>query len=510
MRRSGVMTVVVIWGSMLGIISSACSQADDDTAPAFADTLSPVVQALAPMETPEARPYPELTFHQPPRPLPEGAIVEDWPFFMGPRHNGHSRETKLRKQFDAGEPQAVWSMECGSGFACPVIASGRLIFTHRTGNETHVDCLDPETGQRFWRFSYPCDYTDRYISNNGPRSTPIIDGDRVYTHGVAGKLHCLDLATGRVIWQRDISKEYNIPQDFFGVVASPIIHGDLLIQNIGAPPPPPEPGGPSIAAFDKQTGKLVWGAGKEWGPSCASLTLATVHGRERLFVLAGGDSRPPTGGLMVMDPTTGAVDFTYPFRSRMQISITGATPIVGDERVFLTAAYGTGTAGLSLQADGGYEELWKTRRVGMQFSNPIYVDGHLYAIDGRSDRVGAIICFDPETGEELSRTDLAWEEELYYRGAEKVVPLSIGEGSLMHADGATMCLGDNGHLLWLDMKPEGARQISRVSLFRANESWTPPVLSRGLLYVCQNTRERFGRTPSPPRLLCFDLRDGGG
>ncbi|MCZ6837092.1 MAG: PQQ-binding-like beta-propeller repeat protein [Planctomycetota bacterium] len=474
---------------------------------AIEDPAPPVVAELEPMEAPVARPYPELRFIESPIALSKGAVTEDWPCFMGLQHSGHSRETKLRKTFDTGEPQLVWAMQSGLGFACPVIANGKLIYTHRVGNETHVDCLDPETGQRYWRYSYPCEYKDRYISNNGPRSTPIIDGDRVYTHGVAGRLHCLDLATGRVIWQRDLAKEYHIPQDFFGVVASPIIHGDLLIQNIGAPPPPPEPGGPSVAAFDKRTGQLVWGAGSEWGPSCASPIIATVHGRDRLFVIAGGDSRPPVGGLMVMDPKTGKVDFAYPFRSRAQISVLGASPIVGDGRVFITASYNTGTAGLALHSDGGFTELWKTRRVGMQFSNPIYVDGHLYAIDGHSDRVGSIICFAPGSGEVLSRTDLTWEEVLFYRGEENMQPLSIGEGSLLHVDGATMCLGDNGHLLWLEMKPEGTRVISRVSLFRANESWTPPVLSRGLLYVRQNTKERFGQTPAPPRLMCFDLRD---
>ena len=81
--------------------------------------------------------------------------------------------------------------------------------------------------------------------------------------------------------------------------------------------------------------------------------------------------------------------------------------------------------------------------------------------------------------------------------------------ALLHADGATMCLGDNGHLLWLELAPEGATVISRVSLFRANESWTPPVLSRGLLYVRQTTRERFGAAPARPRLMCYDLRAGG-
>ena len=84
--------------------------------------------------------------------------------------------------------------------------------------------------------------------------------------------------------------------------------------------------------------------------------------------------------------------------------------------------------------------------------------------------------------------------------------LSIGAGSLLYVQDRLLCLGDQGHLLWLDVSPEGAQVVARASLFQANQTWAPPVVSQGLLYVCQNTRERFGKDPSPPRLLCFDLR----
>jgi outer membrane protein assembly factor BamB len=391
-------------------------------------------------------------------------------------------------------------MERGTGYACPVIQGDKLVFTHRESQQAHIDCLDAETGRRFWRVSYPCEYRGRYISNSGPRATPVIDGDRVYVHGVEGVLHCLDLATGRVVWKRDVSKEFGIGDQFFGVVASPLVHGDLLIQNIGAP------GGPCVAAFDKRTGRLVWGTGAKWGPGCASPVVADIRGRPRLLVMTGGQSRPPTGGLLVMDPADGALAFEYPFRSRTYESVNGATPIVGADRIFVTASYNTGTAAIAAAADGGFTELWKTRSLGLQFSNPIYVDGHLYAIDGRSDRAGELVCIDPGSGNELSRTDLTWDETVFYRGADKSLPQSVGEGSLLYADGHGLCLGDNGHLLWLELGPAGTKVVARASLFRANESWTPPALSRGLLYVCQNNRERFGRTPAPARLLCFDLR----
>ena len=106
-----------------------------------------------------------------------------------------------------------------------------------------------------------------------------------------------------------------------------------------------------------------------------------------------------------LDPKTGAADFRYPFRSRIYESVTGSSPVVGDGWVFVTAAYGLGSTVLALDADGGHEEVWQSRRVGLEFSNAVFEGGHLYAVDGRYDRAGAVICLDPKTGAELSRTD---------------------------------------------------------------------------------------------------------
>ena len=130
------------------------------------------------------------------------------------------------------------------------------------------------------------DFEDRY-DDNGPRSSPVIDATRAYTVGAQGKLHCLDLGTGRLIWKRDLEAEYRVRQDFFGTASTPLVEGQLLIVNVGAP------GGPCVVGFDKATGQEMWRAGTAWGPSYASPVPATVYGKRRVFVFAGGESRPP-------------------------------------------------------------------------------------------------------------------------------------------------------------------------------------------------------------------------
>ena len=489
--RSDPLRSLRVWTTAVFVLASSCAARDDS------DPASTRVDGPAAGQALEPRPFPELRSFRPPAPLSPGARTEDSPGFLGPRRDGRYLETRLETAWAREGPPLVWSMERGQGYASPAVQGRRVVFPHRQGREVHVDCLEAETGRRFWRFSYSTEYRGRYISDGGPRATPMIAGERVFVHGVEGVLHCLELSTGRVLWKRDLKREFGLEDAFFGVVSSPLAYEDRLVVNLGAP------GGPCVAAFDQETGELVWGAGTAWGPGCASPIVASVRGEPRLFVFAGGDSRPPTGGLMMLDPRDGRLFFEFPFRSKTYESVNGATPVVAGERVFLTAAYGTGTTGLSLEGNG-YEELWKTRSIGIEFSTPLFVDGHLYMIDGAYDRPGAVVCLDPDTGQELSRTDLSFDETYVEAGREKTVSLSVGAGSLIWADGRFLCLGDNGHLLWLECTPQGALELARAWLFGANETWTPPVLSRGLLYVCQNKRERFGDEPA--RLLCYDLR----
>ena len=484
-------------------VSPLPAQVNDTASGGFTDPAPPRVAKLEAIETPAPESFEGLTFHRAAKPLDLNANVEDWPGFLGPRRDGRSRESHLLASWPAEGPDLVWEVDTGVGFGSPAIQAERLVFAHRIGDETLVDCLQTTSGKRYWRRRFPTHYSGTYIDNDGPPSTPMIDGERVYMHGVEGWLHCYELTTGRVLWKRNLQVDFEVPDGFFGVVTSPLVVGDYLIINLGSPR------GPSVAAFDKHTGKLVWGQGSQWGMCCASPVMAQVHGRERLFVLAGGQSRPPVGGLMVLDPRTGALEFEFPFRSRTYTSVVGSSPVVVGSSVFLTAAYNTGTTALDLLPDGGFQQRWTNRRFGSEFANPLYVDGYLYAVDGIRDHAGGILCIDPTSGETIAQTELDWEETVRYQGSDRRMPWSIGNGSLLHADGRFYCLGDYGHLLALECTPSGTRVLARASLFRANQSWTPLVLSRGLLFVRQNNPEQpLG--DHGPRLLCYDLRRRGG
>jgi len=426
-----------------------------------------------------------------PKPLAKDAVTSDWPSFLGPTSNAVSTETKLNRKLP---PPPVWEFAKGTGYTSPAIVGERLVFAHRVGDEEIIECLHSETGARRWRFQYPTVFEDRYGYNNGPRSSPVIDGERVYTLGAEGKLHCLDLASGKVVWKRDLRADYKVRQDFFGVASTPLVEARLLIVNVGAP------GGPTVAAFDKTTGREVWRAGKEWGPSYASPVPAVVHGKRRIFVFGGGESNPPSGGLLSIDPATGRVDFAFPWRSRSFESVNASCPVVFDNKVFISASYRTGGALVEVRPDFTHRVVWTTQEFGLHFNTPVYRDGYLYGFDGRNEPDASLACVDVTTGKVVWRETPEWMETVGTR--EQV--MGTYRGSLLAVDGSFLCLGEFGHLLWMDLTPKGYKQISRAWLFAARESWALPVLSRGLLYVSQNTRDLVRGTG--PRLLCYDLR----
>jgi len=180
------------------------------------------------------------------------ATAEDWPQFLGPRASGISGETGLLDKFQANGPPIVWEKEIGTGYGAPSILGELLIFHHRRGDEEIVEALEKASAKSVWHYSYPSHFIDPYGYNNGPRSTPLLTTNRCYTFGAEGILLCLDLKTGKMIWQRDTGTIWTIPQAFFGVGSSPILENGKLIVMIGAQP------NAGMVAFDPENGKVLW------------------------------------------------------------------------------------------------------------------------------------------------------------------------------------------------------------------------------------------------------------
>lgn len=441
----------------------------------------------------------DRTIQGTPSPLPANSLTSDWPCLLGPTHNEVCTETHLLKQFPATGPNLVWEINKGEGYASPAIAGDRLILFHRQGSRERIDCLGAADGKSIWSFDYPTEYTDDWGYTNGPRSSPAIGGDAVFALGAEGKLHCVELATGKLRWQHDLTAEYKLKKEFFGIGTSPLVEGDKVIVNVGAR------GGPCVVAFDVRTGKVAWNAGNQWGPSYATPVPATIHGKRRVLAFAGGKSNPPTGGLLCIDPANGKVDFEFPWRGTRRESVNASSPVVIGNDVFISEWYGTGGVLLEITDEFQPKVVWKNPNFGTHFMSAVEKDGYLYGVDGHGPDDAFLVCVELKTGKEVWRTQPQWNETVNTPDGAKQIPTGFFRCWIMPADGHYLILGEYGHLAWADLSPQGFKQLQRAWLFAADETWTPPAISRGLLYICQNARDLLHHTG--PRLLCYDLRE---
>lgn len=429
------------------------------------------------------------------KPLVEDAVTADWPRFNGPSDMAETPEKPLLKKWPAGGPAKVWEIRKGEGYASPAIEGDHLVLFHRLDGVEMAECLHRETGKPLWKYGYPVEYRDRYGYSDGPRASPVLDGGRVYLHGVTAWLTCLDLKTGKLLWKRDLAKEFAIPQYFFGKGSNPVVAGDKLVVNVGGSDER------CVVGFDKLTGKTAWVTKDAWGASYSSPVVTRLQGREVCLVFTGGESRPATGGLLVVDPATGEKLSRFPWRADLYESANAVPPVPVDKnRVFLSECYEIGGVLLEFDESFAPKVLWKKPDFNLHWMTPILSDGHLYGVAGRHQQGAELVCVEVDSGKEKWRKRVGWEEDL---GGRKI-RLEAFRAALLKADGHYLCLSELGSLLWLDLSPEGCEILSTTQLFFAPGTWTLPAVSHGLLYVMQNETDRM--TGSTARALCYDLR----
>ncbi len=384
----------------------------------------------------------------------------DWPQWRGANRNGLSSETGFLKQWPDGGPKTLWAIsEIGEGFGAVSISGERIYIQGTRGEASVVFGLNRADGKTIWSTALGPKGSER--RGNGPRSTPTVDGDRLYVLTESGDLACLRARDGSSVWRKNILKEFGASNPGWLISESPLVDGNRVIVS---------PGGrdAGIVALDKMTGQTIWkaaGLGSE--AAYSSCIVADVGGVRTIMNFTSSAAV----GVRASD---GKVMWQYSKVSNDTANCT--TPVFSDNKVFFSSAYGTGGALLNLSAQGGevkQQEVYFTKDMMNHHGGMVLVNGYLYGFSN-----SALTCLEFATGKKM------W------------VNRSVGKGSLTYADGMLFLLGEDQVVGLADALPNGYSEKGRFTIADLGKnSWAHPVVAGGKLYIRnQNT------------LTCYDVK----
>ncbi len=425
--------------------------------------------------------------------------ADDWPQWLGPKRDGVWRETGILKEFPKDGPKFRWRTPVGGGYAGPAVAGGRVYVTDRVlaqgernpasgfdkgkrSGKERILCLDQETGQVVWKHEYDRDYALQHPA--GPRATPLVHGDKVYTLGAMGDLYCLDTAQGKVVWSKNFPKDYKAPVPIWGFAAAPVMDGDKLICLVGGEDS-------LVVAFHKDTGKELWRALSAEQQGYCPPMIYQIGGKRQLIIWQP-DS---VNGL---DPETGKLYWSQPWKIFHPPSMTISTPRYEDGLLFLTAFY-DGSLMLKLDPDKqtarvfwkskvwrdrpgpGAEVSSRTAALHSIISTPFLKDGYLYGVCS----YGQLRCLKADTGERLWETFKATgDKEERWANAFLIA----------QAD-RFFLFNEKGDLIIANLSPKGYEEIDRAHVLEPTNHmagrpvvWSHPAFANKCMYA-RNDKE---------------------
>ena len=431
--------------------------------------------------------------------LPAAGRADDWPQWLGPHRDGEWRETGILDRFPDGGPKVKWEAAVGQGYSGPAVAGGRvylidfvpekkLVSSVRGMNGTERTlCLDQQSGKLIWKHEYPATYRIQYPL--GPRCTPSVDGDRVYTLGAMGNLHCYDTATGKVVWSKDFVKDYAARINVWGFAAHPLVDGDRLICLVGGS------GERLVVAFDKKTGKEVWASQSlQSDAGYSPPVIYDLAGRRTLVVW---HSR----GCVGLDPETGKRFWFHPWTIQNALTAPMARKLDGD-RVFLTAFY-EGPVMLRVGTDTTPEVVWKGKGKnerpdqsdGIHSIMPTSVvkDGHIYGVSS----YGELLCQKADTGKTLWKT----RKPTVGSRTDEGKPVRWGNAFLTPNGDRFFLFNEQGELLIAKLSPQGYEEIDRTPVVKP----TNKLPGRPVVWSHPAYAGRCAFVRNDEKLVCLDL-----
>jgi outer membrane protein assembly factor BamB len=377
----------------------------------------------------------------------------DWPGFRGPDRDGRRTGVRIATDWKAHPPRLLWRHRVGPGWSSFAVVGGRLFTQEQRGADEAVVCYDAETGAVLWAHEDHARFHEEQ-SGPGPRATPTFHEGRLYTLGAAGRLNCLDAATGRALWSRDVAADAGAKVPQWGFASSPLVaQGVVSVFADG-------PAGKGVLGYHATTGELVWSADSGQG-SYSSPHRARLGGVEQLLIGTGE-------GLTAFHPAGGEAlwRFVCP-RVPGPTCVLQPTPLGGSD--VLLSSGGSGTRRVRVSREGGgwvAREVWTTRAIKPFFNDLVVHQGHLYGFD-----VNFFTCVSLEDGQGK------WRARGY----------GSGQVLLLADQGLLLVLTEKGAVALVEATSAGHRELGRFQAIEG-KTWNHPVVSHGKLFV-RNSEE---------------------
>jgi outer membrane protein assembly factor BamB len=400
----------------------------------------------------------------------------DYAAFLGGRYWAEVGGVKLETDWNTQPPREMWRREIGAGWSAFAVVGNYAVTQEQRGQRELVSCYRVDTGEPVWTHADDTRFDPNDVAGSlgdiGPRATPTIVGERIFTQGGTGIVNCLAARTGRVLWSHDTAEEFDAPVAVWGKSGSPLVVDDVVVISVGAPSRQAAERrdyNSSLVAFDIESGEVRWSAGARKA-GYASPVLAELAGERQIVVV----NESWVTGHRASD---GEVLWEHPWTNENDESASCSQPVpVGNDRLFLSKGYGVGASLLAIERDAAgtfsAKPLWQPaikRVMKTKFSNVVMRDGFVYGLDDV-----LLSCIELETG------NLRWKN--------RRTP-AFGHGQIMLIGDVILVLSERGELAIVAASPDDYRELASIqALGDANVTWNNPAFAPPYLLV-RNARE---------------------